>query len=316
MGKTAFALAIAVNAWREDYDMAGGTGFGDIGYEQQIDGRSDGPSPRSGRGAPLRRGRLQAARAAGGHRRISRPGAPGPHAPPGLGRLPRAPRDAAAHRGHDILVERRGRATADVRAGPLRGDVEGGGPVHRRGGGSKRHGVGPGTARRPGPRRRRGPPEDGGGRESPAGIFWIGPAFGYADDGEGKGIKMPYMPVTPSLECVDDEASTHYNRVVDREAVTTRDWKSSEKMLRKDALYRWGAVIGHNTKTPVPGAGSCMFLHPWSGPGIGTPGCTAAPEDRVFEILAWLDPAARPVIVQLPRAEYDRLAPAWGLPSL
>ena len=31
-------------------------------------------------------------------------------------------------------------------------------------------------------------------------------------------------------------------------------------------------------------------------------------------LLAWLDPHAKPVVVQLPAAEYDRVRKAWRLP--
>jgi hypothetical protein len=37
-------------------------------------------------------------------------------------------------------------------------------------------------------------------------------------------------------------------------------------------------------------------------------------EEDLRAVLAWLDPRARPVLVQLPRAEYAALRGAWGLP--
>ena len=37
---------------------------------------------------------------------------------------------------------------------------------------------------------------------------------------------------------------------------------------------------------------------------------------RIMEqVLAWIDRAARPVLVQLPSTEYDRLQRAWSLPE-
>jgi hypothetical protein len=38
-------------------------------------------------------------------------------------------------------------------------------------------------------------------------------------------------------------------------------------------------------------------------------------EPQLTKLIASLDPKAAPVYVLLPRAEYDALAPAWGLPA-
>jgi D-alanyl-D-alanine dipeptidase len=125
---------------------------------------------------------------------------------------------------------------------------------------------------------------------------------------------MPYIPLTPSIECVDDPTSHFYNRIVDRASVST-DWNSSEKMASAGAAYRWGAVIDHNANA-VPNVGSCVFMHIWAGPGQGTAGCTAMPQDQFEPILAWLNPAAKPILVQLPVAQYDKLKKPWHLPKL
>ena len=67
-----------------------------------------------------------------------------------------------------------------------------------------------------------------GDGKSPAGVFALGTAFGY-DSQPLPGIKLPYLSLTPSIECVDDAASKFYNRFVDRTAVAP-DWNSSEHM--------------------------------------------------------------------------------------
>jgi D-alanyl-D-alanine dipeptidase len=131
---------------------------------------------------------------------------------------------------------------------------------------------------------------------SPAGIFRIGPAFGYAP--AAPAIRLPYQPLTPSTIAIDDPASTHYNRIVDAQRAAC-DWKSREMMLRQDGLYLQGAVIGHNPHN-VPGAGSCIFLHLWRSPGHPTAGCTAMAGEDLRNLLEWLDPAAEPRLVQSP----------------
>lgn len=153
-----------------------------------------------------------------------------------------------------------------------------------------------------------------GDGKAPAGVFRLSKAFGYGA-AQLPGWKMPYVGLSPSVECVDDTGSKFYNQVVDRSAVAP-DWNSSEHMLRSDELYRWGIVVEHNAGPPVPGAGSCIFLHIWRGPGQPTVGCTAMPEAEIESLLGWLDPARTPLLVQLPVDEYARLRKRWKLPPL
>ena len=161
--------------------------------------------------------------------------------------------------------------------------------------------------------------KEGDGR-SPAGIFALGTAFG--DSAQPlPGLKTPYLQLTPSIECVDDSSSKYYNRVVDRSAVVP-DWKSSEHMRNVGEAYRWGIVVGHNggdmrsnANPPVPGSGSCVFLHIWGSGNRGTAGCTAMSQDQLETLLTWLDPTRKPLLVQLPALGYARLARRWGLPA-
>jgi L,D-peptidoglycan transpeptidase YkuD (ErfK/YbiS/YcfS/YnhG family) len=152
-----------------------------------------------------------------------------------------------------------------------------------------------------------------GDGKSPAGIFSLGTAFGYAAR-KPSDWQLPYLALTPSTECVDDSNSRFYNRVVDRSTVSP-DWNSSEHMRDVGEAYRWGIVVNHNTDSPRPGGGSCIFMHIWSGPGRGTAGCTAMPEEQIKSILAWLDPAAKPLLVQMPLAQYRQTEKLLHLPS-
>ena len=151
-----------------------------------------------------------------------------------------------------------------------------------------------------------------GDGKAPAGVFRLGSAFGYANQ-ELPGWKMPYISLTPSIECVDDTSSKSYNRVVDGGAVS-RDWKSAEHMRRDDELYRWGVVVDHNADPPRAGEGSCIFLHIWRGPAQGTVGCTAMPREQLESVLAWLNPARKPLLVQAPASQYKRLRQRLHLP--
>jgi len=151
-----------------------------------------------------------------------------------------------------------------------------------------------------------------GDSKAPAGIFHLSRAFGYAEQ-EPLGWRMPYVSLAPSVECVDDPTSKFYNQVVDRSQVSA-DWNSSEHMLRSDELYRWGIVVDHNANPAKAGEGSCIFLHIWRGPGQGTVGCTAMPQEQLETMLSWIDPRRKPVLVQLPVAQYQRLQREFRLP--
>jgi D-alanyl-D-alanine dipeptidase len=155
--------------------------------------------------------------------------------------------------------------------------------------------------------------KEGDGR-APAGIFHLSTAFGYAPK-KNSAWNMPYVPLSQSVECVDDTSSKFYNRIVDRGAVAP-DWNSSEHMLRGDELYRWGIVVEHNSSPVKAGSGSCIFLHIWRGPGQGTVGCTAMPQAELENILGWLDPNKSPLLVQLPAGQYEALRSLLKLPKL
>ena len=141
----------------------------------------------------------------------------------------------------------------------------------------------------------------------------FGPAGAESD--LARAAKLPYRWATRDLKCIDDPASAHYSRIVDRSAVALPDWASCEDMLRDDGRYAVGAVVAHNVDPPLPGAGSCIFLHVREGPGAPTAGCTAMALADMSEIAGWLDGKQSPLLVQLPQAEYERCRTAWGLPA-
>jgi D-alanyl-D-alanine dipeptidase len=129
---------------------------------------------------------------------------------------------------------------------------------------------------------------------------------------------MPYRYLDDNVECVDDARSASYNRVTtklaEEIAQARAEWSSSEKMSQ-EPLYKWGVVVDQNM-TPLvqPAGGSCIFLHIWRAPDRGTAGCTAMDETALTTTIGWLTPKASPLMVQLPRAEYQRLKSAWKLP--
>jgi L,D-peptidoglycan transpeptidase YkuD (ErfK/YbiS/YcfS/YnhG family) len=133
---------------------------------------------------------------------------------------------------------------------------------------------------------------------SPAGIFRIPFAFGLASQEEAAHLRLPYTFLTSDIFGVEDPNSRYYNQVVDVTKVQ-RDWGDEEHlpMKRYASLYHWGAFVEHNPER-IPGAGSCIFLHRWPAPGAPTAGCTGMTEKDLGNVLAWLDPALEPRLIQ------------------
>jgi L,D-peptidoglycan transpeptidase YkuD (ErfK/YbiS/YcfS/YnhG family) len=163
-----------------------------------------------------------------------------------------------------------------------------------------------------------GPVKQEGDGRSPAGVFAIGEAFGYAQSVD---TALPYVAMQASDYCVDVSGSPLYNRIVDANEVGADAVKDSTEPMRRDLhadgdqRYRQGFVIEHNPQGK-PAAGSCIFAHLWKSPDSTTAGCTAMDPAAMRSLLAWLDAKQRPVFVLLPQSEYDRLHAAWQLPAL
>lgn len=155
---------------------------------------------------------------------------------------------------------------------------------------------------------------EGDGR-SPAGVFELSSAFGYASAEEMKGLKISYIPITEMLECIDDTKSNHYNQILLRNKIEEVDWQSSEKMFFADIWYEQGVIIDQNTNPVVNGAGSCIFLHNWSLPNETTAGCTEMEPANMKKIIYWLDSSANPVLVQLTKQLYNEYQQTWELPE-
>jgi L,D-peptidoglycan transpeptidase YkuD (ErfK/YbiS/YcfS/YnhG family) len=164
----------------------------------------------------------------------------------------------------------------------------------------------------PGPAKR-----EGDGR-SPAGVFAIGEAFGYAATAT---TALPYAAMDASDYCIDVSGSPLYNRIVDADDVGADAVRESTEPMRRDLhadgdqRYRLGFVIEHNPRGKAM-AGSCIFAHLWKSADSATAGCTAMQAETMQALLAWLDPKQQPVFVLLPQAEYLRLQHDWQLPAL
>ena len=151
-----------------------------------------------------------------------------------------------------------------------------------------------------------------GDGKSPAGIFTFGTAFGYAPKEEVDFLKLDYVPLTEITQCIEDSESKYYNQIVN-DANIKSDWNSTDFMLRKDDLYKWGVFVNHNTPAKAQ-RGSCIFFHLWRGPDRHTAGCTAMTEENILSLIKWLDPAKNPMLVQVTEKDYKRYQKEYKLP--
>ncbi len=152
-----------------------------------------------------------------------------------------------------------------------------------------------------------------GDKKTPAGFFYLSAIFGYASASRMGDLKMPYRRATHTLVCVDDVNSAYYNRIVDLSTIAKKDWKSHENMKRNDDLYRLGVVVDYNIFPTIKGNGSCIFLHNWRSSHKPTIGCTAMAPKVMKKLVSWLELEKKPILVQLPQAEFENINKNWCL---
>jgi L,D-peptidoglycan transpeptidase YkuD (ErfK/YbiS/YcfS/YnhG family) len=166
------------------------------------------------------------------------------------------------------------------------------------------------------PQQPAGPTKKEGDGRSPAGVFRISEAFGYA---ASERTALPYKGMRESDYCIDVSGSPLYNRIVDARVVGEPAVKGSTEPMRRDIhadgdiRYKLGFVIEHNTQG-APQAGSCIFAHLRRSAGEPTSGCTSMDEPNMRALLEWLRPERHPVFVLLPQPEYERVRSQWKLP--
>lgn len=119
-----------------------------------------------------------------------------------------------------------------------------------------------------------------GDKRTPAGVFRLGPTFGFTAE------KITgHVQLQPGKSfCVDDPGSSRYGQIVARSAA--RDAKSGEDMATFP-LYKRGIVVNYPALRGAK-AGSCIFVHVWSGESVGTASCVALPEARVADLQTWI----------------------------
>lgn len=150
---------------------------------------------------------------------------------------------------------------------------------------------------------------------TPAGVFKIGGAWGYAVDIQ-RHTNMPYTRITSRDLWVEDSSSPLYNQHVRLKTEPATEWEKKQQMKQDDPAHSLKLFIAHNVPPGIrPGAGSSIFFHIWRGGGTkATAGCTTMSEQNLRSLIAAIDPSKNPVYVILPAGEYSRVRQAWKLP--
>jgi L,D-peptidoglycan transpeptidase YkuD (ErfK/YbiS/YcfS/YnhG family) len=122
---------------------------------------------------------------------------------------------------------------------------------------------------------------EGDGR-TPAGIYPLGHAFGFAASSAAGYLRLE----KGKTFCVDDVRSARYGQIVARSTVPAGT--SGEDMGGID-LYRRGVTVEYPANAAAR-AGSCIFVHVWRTADKGTTGCVAAAEAAVARLQEWIVP--------------------------
>jgi L,D-peptidoglycan transpeptidase YkuD (ErfK/YbiS/YcfS/YnhG family) len=132
-----------------------------------------------------------------------------------------------------------------------------------------------------------------GDKKAPTGVFFLGPVYHY-----------PAAKVTTKMEnwvasnndyWIDDTLSPQYNRWVTSNITPKSDGVSCEVMKRTDIKYKYGIAVQYNMDQ-VKYKGSVITIHVKDA-GKATAGCVAIPEAELVDIISWLDPAKKPLLI-------------------
>jgi L,D-peptidoglycan transpeptidase YkuD (ErfK/YbiS/YcfS/YnhG family) len=164
------------------------------------------------------------------------------------------------------------------------------------------------------PLAKEGPVKAEGDGRAPAGLFKIGSLF---SEDPLPNAKAKVEQIDDSMYCEDQVASEQYNLLAKlnaEQAKQCRDDKSkcpAELLHRTDGVYKRLFWIHHNDAPVAKGAGSCIFLHLDHVKREPTAGCTTVASAAMDQLIEWLDPAAQPLLLQLPR---EQISSAIDLP--
>lgn len=130
---------------------------------------------------------------------------------------------------------------------------------------------------------------------SPTGKYGIPFLFGNANN---PGAKLSYRKVQPGDYWVSNKIIDEYNVWMHYDGSDPDGRLYDYEALWKQPLYNYAVVIDYNYGVgKVMGKGSGIFLHIAPPGGGGTLGCIGVSETNLVQIIKWLDPAKKPIII-------------------
>lgn len=115
---------------------------------------------------------------------------------------------------------------------------------------------------------------------SPAGVWPIREVWYRPDRGPPPATELRVHAMAEDDGWCDDPADPAYNRHVKLPYPA-----SAERLWRDDEVYDIVVVLGHNDDPPVPGHGSCIFLHLARPDYAPTHGCVAVAREDLEALL-------------------------------
>ncbi len=109
-----------------------------------------------------------------------------------------------------------------------------------------------------------------GDHASPIGQYPIRAVYYRADRIAKPETSLECIVIQPNDGWCDDPAHALYNQKIQLPFDA-----SHETLWRDDHLYDIVVVLGHNDNPPIPGKGSCIFMHVAQEDYSGTEGCVA-----------------------------------------
>ena len=142
-----------------------------------------------------------------------------------------------------------------------------------------------------------------GDKRTPAGVFALGPTFGFSASSAPAHMKLE----KDQHICVDDPASPHYNRIVSRDVAGLG---THGEEMESVVVYEKGIAVDYPTDREAR-AGSCIFVHIWQGEGRGTSGCVAAPGATIARLqdFARSGPSVIAIMPELARERFRGCLP-------
>lgn len=128
-------------------------------------------------------------------------------------------------------------------------------------------------------------------------IFWNG----------NPGFKFPFREAGPYDYWVSNSTWDEYNVWMTYKGNPKNRFIDYE-LLSSQPLYKYAAATDFNYNSDkIYGKGSGIFMHITPYSGGGTLGCVGMPEDKLLNILMWMDPSKNPVIIMGPTSELNKM---------